>query len=282
MTINETTIHGHRGCRGWWPENTIKSFQEALCFGATAIELDIVLTKNGDVLVSHDPYMHHTICSKPDFSTISEVEELSLNIFEMTTEEAQQYCVGIVPHSKFPEQHLYRTSKPLLKDAITQTILFAHSNLKLKKPTLWNIEIKSKQEWDNIFHPEPAQYVESFLKHFNAVPIKDCSVIQSFDARILEELHNQDPSLRLVYLSDSKAMSVIEKLSELSFVPFGFSPNYLLLNDDTIHTCTDRNIELMVWTVNEVEDLKRMLDIGIRHIITDYPDRIIELKRIRK
>lgn len=279
MDKKEVIIHGHRGCRGLWPENTLMAFQEALKLGITTIELDVVITKDGHILVSHDPFMQHEVCSMPDSSAISEEDEMALNIFQMTSEEAQQYWVGLNKHPRFPNQQLFGTHKPTLAETVRSMNLYAHNTLVLDNPITWNIEIKSRPEWDTIYHPEPKEYVTQFLRHFNSLNNPNEYIIQSFDPRILEELHKQAPDLRLVYLSDDEKMSAEEKLKELSFTPYGYSPNFTLVNDEVIEHCNNNNIELIVWTVNEETDLKRMIDLGITQIITDYPDRALALLR---
>src|SRR5687768_452968 len=100
----EFVIHGHRGCRGLWPENTLRSFEAAVDLGAQAIELDLVVTRDMELLVSHDPFMHHQICAKPDGSAIEAREERDYNIFNMSTAEAQTYVCGTLAHPHFPEQ----------------------------------------------------------------------------------------------------------------------------------------------------------------------------------
>src|ERR1700754_3755979 len=86
---------GHRGCRGLMPENTIPAMYKAIDLGVSTLEMDVVITKDSMVLVSHEPWMGHEIATKPDGTYISEQEEKNYNIYRMTYAETTQYDVGL-------------------------------------------------------------------------------------------------------------------------------------------------------------------------------------------
>jgi len=271
----EIMIHGHRGCRGILPENTIEAFTQAVEMGVDVLEMDVVLTADDDILVSHDPFMQHEICLKPDGSPITESEELSLNIFRMTTADARSYPCGKKKHPRFPTQRPFPSHKPTLPEVSKFLRNFCREN-NYEMPLL-NIEIKSKPEWDNVFHPEPAAYVQKFINQFDTLKIDHITIIQSFDTRILEELHKQSPETKLVLLSEDKEKNPADKLSELSFHPYGYSPEYHLIDEATVQFCNEKNIKLIAWTINETFDMKRLMDMGVTHIITDYPQRALKI-----
>lgn len=269
------SIHGHRGCRGLLPENIIPAFVYALELGVDALELDVVLTGSGDILVSHDPFMSHEICLHPDGLPISKVEEMSLNIFQMSTIEAQTFRCGTIAHQRFPDQKLIAGNKPTLTGLVAFIKDFCLRN-DLKIP-LWNIEIKSHTDWDNIFHPSPKDYVAQFLAQFDGLDIRESVIIQCFDSRVLEELHKQAPTLKLVLLTDNLTKADEEILAGLSFRPYGYSPTYTRINESTVIYCRDHDIVLLAWTVNEESDILKMIDVGVLHIITDHPDRAMRI-----
>src|SRR5580765_2886505 len=97
-------VEGHRGCRGLMPENTIPAMLKAIDLGVTTLEMDIVITKDSQVIVSHEPFFNHEITTKPDGSFVTEGEEHSLNIYNMSYTETQQFDVGLKTHPRFPEQ----------------------------------------------------------------------------------------------------------------------------------------------------------------------------------
>lgn len=270
QTITQVTIQGHRGCRGLFPENTLPAFEHALNLGVTTLELDVFLTSDDIPLVSHDPFMHHELCRTPGKLPISKREEEAYNIYKMTADSCQQYICGMDGHSRFPEQEQVAAKKPTLGQVVE--LIKAH-----KSGTKLNIEIKSRADWDNKYHPEPAIYVARFLAYFEALRIAEISTLQSFDERILEELHRQSPELRLIYLSEDMMVSPENKLRELSFKPYGYSPNYKMATRKLVDFCKLEGIHLSVWTINEPKTFKRMLKLGVLDIITDYPNRAMEI-----
>ncbi len=277
MSANhDVKIHGHRGWRGSYPENTIIGFIEATRLGVDALELDVVIDANNQIIVSHDPFMQHEICVKPNGNPISEGEETLLNIYRMQNAERLLYSNPPPVHPRFPNQKRITSGvKPTLNEVVSAVNAFCDSTK--KEIPLWNIEIKSQPDWDDVFHPRPAEYVGYVLTQLHQLHIADHCVVQSFDARILQEIHRQSPDINLVYLSDDPDLSPEEKLSTLGFKPYGYSPNFNLVNKETFDYCKKNDIELIVWTVNEESDMQSMLDLGVHHIITDYPDRLMKL-----
>src|SRR5438132_1072083 len=81
---------GHRGCRGLMPENTIPAMLRAIDLGVTTLEMDIVFTKDGEAVVSHEPFFNHEITTKPDGTFITEVEEKNFNIYQITFTQTKQ------------------------------------------------------------------------------------------------------------------------------------------------------------------------------------------------
>lgn len=264
-------IHGHRGCRGLLPENTMPSFYKALDLGCEALEIDLVCTGDGKMLISHDPFMAAEICTKPDGSLISSDEERTFNIYKMSLSEAQSYICGTLPHPRFPEQQQLLTHKPSFVEFVSGIKEYCKQR-DLPFPVI-NIEIKSEQEWDSVYQPIPDEFADIFLKEFNSLRIVEHSLIQSFDPRILESINKKQAGLKLMYLVEEEEKDVAKNLSALSFKPYSYNPHYSLVDETTVKYCGDNGIEIMVWTVNEEVDMKRLISLGIRNIITDYPDR---------
>src|SRR4051812_10994337 len=92
---------GHRGCRGLMPENTIPAYLKAIDIGVTTLEMDAVITKDSQVVMSHEPFFNHEITTKPDGSYVTEAEEKSLNIYRMTYDEVKPYDVGMKSNPRF-------------------------------------------------------------------------------------------------------------------------------------------------------------------------------------
>ena len=99
--IPKFDVQGHRGARGLRPENTIPGFLVAIDSGVTTIELDVVITKDKQVVVSHEPWMSAAICLDPSGSPLQAKEEKKFNIYQMTYDEVKQFDCGSLGNTRF-------------------------------------------------------------------------------------------------------------------------------------------------------------------------------------
>lgn len=263
-------LQGHRGARGLSPENSIPAFMTALDWGVTTVEMDVYITKDKQVVVSHDAWMSSAFCLQPDGSEIPKEKEKSLRIYEMDYEQVSQFDCGSKVNDQFPGQAKIKTSKPLLRDAI------AAIEHRIKDQVLYevdyNIEIKSAPSGDNKLHPAPDVYSDLVYNLVDQYLPLERVVIQSFDARVLRYWHKKYPKVRLSWLT-SNTKTVDANLRDLGFNPAIYSPNYKMLTKAKVDYLRKLDIRVIPWTVNEVEDMKRMLEWKVDGIITDYPDR---------
>jgi glycerophosphoryl diester phosphodiesterase len=262
-------FEGHRGARGLLPENTIPAFLKALEFGVTTLEMDVVITKDHQVVLSHEPYLSKEICLKPDGSPISASEEKSFNIYQMTFAELSRYDCGKRGNARFPEQQPQPAIKPLLRDVIASVEKACQE--KGLPPVFYNIETKSTPEGDGIFHPRPAEFARLVYEEAKHSGILDRAIFQSFDERTLESLYAIDRDLYFCLLVENRN-SLEHNLNRLSFTPQIYSPHYSLVTPELIAEVRQRGIKLIVWTVNTLEEMKRLKAMGVDGIITDYPN----------
>ena len=94
LMAQKPIIQGHRGCRGEFPENTLPAFQHALEAGITVLEMDVCISADGQVLVSHEPYMNSLYAIKPDGTPVLKSEENMFNVFKMKYSEVRNFDVG--------------------------------------------------------------------------------------------------------------------------------------------------------------------------------------------
>ena len=262
---------GHRGCRGLMPENTIPAMLKAIDLGVTTLEMDAVITKDKQVILSHEPFFNHEISTKPDGSVVDEKEERSLNIYKMDFSETQQFDVGKKSHPRFPNQERLPAKKPLLSALIDD--VEAYLKLKAAQPVFYNIETKCLPATDGVFHPAPAEFVDLLMSVINSKNLQGKVIIQSFDYRTLKYLHNKYPSVKtaaLVEDSDKKAFP--EQLKELGFTPTIYSPHYSLVTAELVRQCRDKKVKLIPWTVNDKATIEKLKKMGVDGIISDYPD----------
>lgn len=257
------------------PENTIPSFKKALEQGADTLELDLVVSKDGKLVVSHEPWFSSNISLDKDGNRIPPEKQRENNIFKMTYEEVKLFDVGSIGNKDFPLQEKMKVYKPFLKDVFTDIGKFVKDR-KLSKPR-YNIEIKTEGEkGDGVFHPSPGEYAKLVYAEIKAGKMLNHVIVQSFDVRPLQELRKIDPKLPLALLVGNKD-GIEKNLEKLGFQPDTYSPHYSLVDADLIKYCRARNLKIVPWTVNEIADLERMKTFDLDGIITDYPDRAVKV-----
>lgn len=250
----------HRGGRGLFPENTIFAMKESLKFPITTLELDVVISKDHQVVVSHEPWMNEEMCQN--------AKGKEINLYKLNYQEIKKYDCGSKPHPRFPRQVKSQQHKPLLKD-----LLKALS----KSGKRFNIEIKSTPEDEaQGFQPEYKKFSDLVME----VVLKELPTsvfsIQSFDWRVLKYLNQKHPEVKLVALRES-AYVAKNVFDELGFVPAIFSPDFELLTAPDVAYFHEKNVKVIPWTVNHPEAMKKMIGMHVDGIITDYPDLIKDI-----
>jgi glycerophosphoryl diester phosphodiesterase len=266
-------IQGHRGCRGLMPENTIAAMLKALDLGVTTLEMDVVVSKDNKVVVSHEPWFHAEITTKPDGSFIKPGEAMQYNIFQMNYDEIAKYDVGMKPHPRFPNQEKIKAIKPLLADLFDSVA----ENMKIRRRPFpfYNIETKCLPAGDGRFHPRPADFVELLMTVIKENQLEEQVIIQSFDFRTLKYLHEKYPAIKTAMLIEDSDVNDFEgQLNRLGYTPQIYSPNHTLVDDDLVKQCHNKGMKIIPWTVNEVKQFKKLRKMGIDGVITDYPDLI--------
>ena len=264
-------VQGHRGCRGLQPENTWAAMRHALNLHVTTLEMDVVITKDNKVVLSHEPWFSQEITTKPDGSFIEEKEEKAYNLYRMNYAEILRYDVGLKPHPRFPKQHKIKATKPLLEDIIDSVNLYM-TTARRTFP-FFNIETKTSPAGDGLYHPAPPEFVERLMAVVQAKKLADYVIIQSFDFRTLQYLHQHYPAVRTAMLiEDYDKRTLQEQLTELGFTPSIYSPHYSLVTPKLLTACHRLGIKVIPWTVNEKQILDKLKEMGSDGVITDYPD----------
>ena len=262
---------GHRGCRGLMPENTIPAMYKAIDLGVTTLEMDVVVSADGKIIVSHDPYMNAEISTNPEGRYIQAGDQRKHIIYQMTAAEVQRWDVGLKPHPKFPRQEKLKAVKPLLSDLIDSVEAYVKRN---GKPAVrYNIETKCNPSTDNLNHPDPERFVTLLMEVIREKKISKRVTIQSFDKRTLQVLHRTYPRIKASFLIDANNRSTPEMLiEELGFKPSTISPAFQLVTADYVQTCHRLKVKVLPWTVNDRETILRLKKLGVDGIISDYPD----------
>ena len=277
LMAQKPIIQGHRGCRGEFPENTLPAFQHALEMGITVLEMDVCMSADGQVIVSHEPYMNSLYAIKPDGTPVQKSEENALNVFKMSYSEVRKFDVGSRGNSQFPEQKKVFAYKPLLEEVFQ---LAEDFRKKTGKKIYYNIEIKSDPKEYGVSQPIT---VDEFSEKAWAVMAKyvnpEYIILQSFDFNVLKYWNKSIqsghfPRVNLSALVTRKGPE--STCADLGFTPAIYSPNFTSLTKNIVNDCHSKGMKVIPWTVNELTDVKAMIQMGVDEIITDYPSRTLK------
>jgi len=269
-------IEGHRGCRGLYPENTLPAFQKALELNVNTLELDLAVSADSQLVVSHEPYFRAGLSIDPDGNPVTKEDQLSHNIYEMTYDEVKRYDVGSLSDDRYPERENLKTFKPLFRSVVNKAQQYSFT-FNQDEPD-YNIEIKRRPEFDGKYHPSGIEFVNLVLAEVAELNIQNNTIIQSFDIESLQMVKAKNPDIRTALLIENE-ISVADNIIALGFKPDIYSCYFKLLKAEDIVYCHGKGIKVIPWTVNDVSDMKAMVALGVDGLITDYPDRAIELIR---
>lgn len=270
-TVPEFDKQGHRGARGLMPENTIPAMIKAIDLDVHTLEMDVVISKDKQVVVSHDPYFNSAISTKPDGSFLKSGEEKSFVLYQMNYEDIRKWDVGKKGHPMFPRQEKLAAHKPLLAELIDSVELYVS---KKKRSKVWyNIETKSSVNGDGKQNPSPAEFVDLLMQVVYSKKIEARTVVQSFDIRTLQVLHEKYPKIATAFLLEtSKAADLEGNIKKLGFIPSIYSPEFRSVTPEMIKACREKRMRIIPWTVNDAGEIKRLKEMGVDGIISDYPD----------
>ncbi|MBU6461183.1 MAG: glycerophosphodiester phosphodiesterase [Bradyrhizobium sp.] len=282
-------IEAHRGGRALFPENTLQSFANALSMGVNTLELDIGVTRDAALVVSHERKLNPDLARGPDGVYVAPP---GIPFVQLSLAEVKKYDVGrIRPGSayaaQFPDQHsVPGTPIPTLIEVFD---LVRKSG---DPEVCFNIETKIDPN-----HPEespgPQRFVDLLLNLIQEQKFGDRVMVQSFDWRTLQLVKKQAPHIPTVYLTLQKGSGATNSLDKATEWTAGFnpaeygrslprtiktaggsiwSPYFGDVEPDAISESHRLGLKVVVWTVNKPEDIARMIDIGVDGIISDRPD----------
>jgi glycerophosphoryl diester phosphodiesterase len=283
-------LQGHRGARGLAPENTLPAFARALALGVDTLELDTAVTRDGIVVI------HHDLALNPDIARARDgrwLEKKGPPIHALTFAELQQYDVGrLNPGTnyakRYPDQQpADGTRIPRLAD------LFALVREKVDQRVRFNVEIKTDPRFpDETLAPEP--FAQSLIAEIRKAGMGGRTTIESFDWRSLQAAQRIAPDIPTVYLSaqqnwldniQAAGPEVSPWTAGFQFKAYGsvpamvkaaggavWSPYYDDLDAAKMRIARSLGIKVVVWTVNDPEAARRMLELGVDGIISDRPD----------
>lgn len=255
---------GHRGTRGYMPENTIPSMKKALDLGANTIEFDVHVTKDNKVVVNHDAAINPIYNSLPGKQNPDKADVKSHILYQMDYDQIREIIVGGKPYPQFHKQSTVASYMPLLTELIDSM-----ENYSGKKVN-YLLEIKGYPKSDGIEQPAPEEYMKLLMNGFNYKKLGKRLIIQSFDERYLQILNRDYPEIELGYLANKASLE--EDLKKMGFKPAFYNPQFNSVTKELVDKCHSNTIKITPWTVNTSTDVKQMKEFGVDGVITDYPD----------
>lgn len=265
---------GHRGGTGLMPENTIPGMIKAVEVGANVIEVDVYTSKDGKVIITHDPHINWKISLTKEGKELTEEEAKKYPVHQMNYDDIRQFDVGSKYYPQFPGQKKIKAYIPLLGELIDS--VEQYTNSKKMSKMIYNIELKTRPDFDDVYNSKPEELVDAVMAVVKGKNIGDRFYIQSFDMRPLQYARTKYPKVTLGYLL-SNTNSFEDNIKQLGFVPHIYSPNLKLVTPELVEKCKSSKCKLVIWTVNTMEDIKRLVDMGVDGIITDYPNYLAQV-----
>jgi len=248
-------VHGHRGARALRPENTLPAFEYAIAQGVDALELDMAVTKDSVLVVSHDPELRAPVCNGP---------RDRVPIHELTFEEVRQWDCGGKQNPAYPRQQpVAGTRMPSLDE------VFA---LAPKGKFLFNIETKIFLNRPEVT-PSPEEFVRLVLAEVRKHHLESRVVLQSFDYRTLHAMAKAAPEIRLSALYEGKPKSFVEVARDAGAKIV--SPEHHLVTPEEVRAAHAAGLEVLPWTPNTPQDWQRLLDAGVDGMISDDPAALL-------
>ena len=271
--MNKTIIdyQAHRGGRGLMPENTIAAMLAVMDNEkVTTLEMDLAITKDKQVVVSHDPILNPFITTKPD-GTYIKADEINKNIiYQMDYATLEKYDVGLKIHPGFTSQKKLAVAIPTLASLMDSVELKGAS---IGRKMNYNIEIKSVDGKDGIEHPSPDEFVELVVATLQKKNMLKRTSIQSFDLRPLRVLHEKYPTIQTVFLVEGKQSTDVQnQIDLLGFVPTIYSPEFKYVTRQMVDYCHQHQMKIIPWTVNNQAEINALIALKVDGIISDYPN----------
>jgi glycerophosphoryl diester phosphodiesterase len=266
-------VHAHRGGAALYPENTIPAMLHAVEIGVPMLELDLHVTRDSQVVVSHDAYMNPIKALKPNGEEIPIDSARMYSIYSMTYDSLKRYDVGSRPNPAFPNRKNLKCSVPLVSDLIDSVEHSTQS--KGLCPVGYNIEIKSWPDKDGIYSPDYRTFADLCMRVLLSKNLGDRLLLQCFDPRTLNYVHEKYPNVRLSYLVEDMTVDFDELMKRINFVPQVISPNHAMVDSAFMDKSRKLGMEVAPWTVDEKDEILRLRTLGVDAIITNRPDSVM-------
>lgn len=263
-------VHGHRGARAIYPENSLPAFQYALEQAVDVLELDLVVTKDNVLIISHDPLVNTKLCNADKLKLPQNVDRTNIPFRSLTYKQVQEIQCGLKPHPQFSSQKLLGVKIPSLEELL---IWLNKSKLKKAKTVKLNVETKMNPRF-SFLTPSPKGFASLVVDLVHKYNFTDRIIVQSFDARSLVEVKKINPKIKTAFLNYASTANFVPLLKEIKADIY--SPNMDWITKEQVQLLHSAGILVVPWTANKQEDWEYLVSLAVDGIISDDPKALRE------
>jgi glycerophosphoryl diester phosphodiesterase len=255
-------VHGHRGARARRPENTIPAFEYAIAQGVDALEMDMAVTKDSVIVISHDPILEPPVCAGPSAKAV---------IHQLTLAQVRQWDCGAVRNPRFETQQTIPGTRIPTLDEVFQ--------LASRGTFDYNIETKSFPDHPE-YTPSPEVFSRMVLDKIRHYHLEKRIILQSFDFRTLIAMRKLAPEIRLSALieNDARDFTAVSAAAANAEI---VSPDFHLVTPEKVAAAHHAGLQVVPWTANTPADWDKLIAAKVDAIISDDPGELIAYLRTK-
>jgi len=267
-------VQAHRGGMGLYPEESLPAMLNSVNLGVNTLEMDCCISQDNQVVLSHDRFFHPRYSTRPDGTPVNEGDSL-VYLYQLPYSEIVKWDVGMKENPGWPEKHCMPAVKPLAYDVIST--VEAYTKEHGLTPMKYNVEIKSSpDEGEGVLWPEYHKFTDLCMAVLDSLNLGDRLIIQCFDERTLNYIHEAYPNHILSSLWEGWETDFDDQMRQLDFIPEWVSPEHQNIDSTFMARAHEKGMKVVTWTVDSPEEMNRLMDLRVEAIISNYPDRLLK------